>query len=699
MKLMVKNFVLLIVFMFSAPVFLQAQNNGDKIKIACVGNSVTYGYGIENRELFSYPAQLQELLGDDYEVRNFGFSGATLLSKGHKPYINTQEYQQALLYQADIVIIDLGLNDTDPRNWPNYRDEFIPDYHRLIASFAKPSGKKPRIYICSMTPIFHGHSRFKSGTRDWFWQIQASIEKVAKYTQSRLIDLHTPLYSRPDLFEDALHPDAEGASIIARTLYSAITGDFGGFTLAPVFGEHMVLQQKLPIAFFGTANAGDKIEIRFSGISQECITNHNGKWEIVFPAMQAGGPVSLRIDVNDSLSIDWKDIMIGEVWLCSGQSNMEFQLHRSQGGRAEASVSKGCDMRLLHFKPLAHPLDFPWDSVTLKKTNQLQFFEHKWAVSDSTSAADFSAIGYYFGKELRKNLNVPVGIILISYGGAPTEAFIDRRSLEHHPVLVDMLNNWYENDFVMDWVRNRAARNISTAPRNLQRHPYLPAYLFEAGIAQLKGIHFQGVLWYQGESNAHNIEHHEVAFKALVASWRRNFGNPEMPVFFAQLSSIGNRPSWTRFRDSQRRLALEISNSGMVVTSDIGDSLDVHPIRKKEVAERFAGLALNKVYGKKPACEFPDPVDATIKNQEVIVRFSHTKKLLTSDQLPVRELEMAADNGNFYAVEGRIKGKKIVIPFTGKTPAIVRYGWYPYSQGNLVNEAGLPASTFEIEIR
>lgn len=697
MNLTIKHLFILMSYLVLPGTFLKAQDVSSVIKVACVGNSVTYGYGISDRETNCYPTQLQQFLGKSYYVENFGFSGATLLSKGHKPYINTQEYKQALAFHADIVIIDLGLNDTDPRNWPEFRDEFIADYIKLIASFTTSKGTKPQVYICKMTPIFHAHKRFKSGTRDWFWQIQEAIEKVAQNTSSRLVDLHTPLYNRPDLFADALHPDAEGAKIIAKSVYSSLTGNYGGFRLASVFGEHMVLQQKKPVAFFGTANAGEKIKVVFSGMLKECLTTAEGRWKITFPALKAGGPFPLKIFVNDSLRIDWNDLMIGEVWLCAGQSNMEFQLFRSQYGKEETSAAKDHNLRLLNFRPIVLTSDQSWDSTALAKVNSLDYFEKTWTISDSLNARNFSAIGYYFGRELRKKLGVPVGMIEVSVGGAPTEAFIDRKSLEFNPELVDVMNNWADNDFVMEWVRKRAARNISLSNNKLQRHPFMPAYIYESSIAQLRGLSIQGVLWYQGESNTNNMEHHKIAFTELIQSWRKTFNKQDMPFFFAQLSSV-QRSSWPYFRDSQRLLAHEISNTGMVITSDLGDSLDVHPIQKAEVGHRFAALALNKVYDKKVIGESPQPIKAYIEVNQLYVDFEHAIKLSTSDKLPVRELEISGPDGLFFPVEGRIKGQQIIIQIKDQVPTQIRYGWKPYSHANLVNEVGLPASTFVISI-
>ena len=193
---------LLILLLTILPVIGVAQK---RIKVACIGNSVTYGMTHKNPAETSYPTQLQQMLGEGYEVRNFGHSGATLLSKGHRPYINLPEYTAALEFAPDIAVIHLGLNDTDPRNWPNYRDEFYTDYTNIIDALRK-ANPKVEVYICRMTPIFNWHRRFKSGTRDWYWQIQDVIEEIAEDGGFELIDLSRYLYNRPDLMPDALHP-------------------------------------------------------------------------------------------------------------------------------------------------------------------------------------------------------------------------------------------------------------------------------------------------------------------------------------------------------------------------------------------------------------------------------------------------------------------------------------------------------------
>ena len=342
----------------------------NRIKVACVGNSVTFGYGLSNREQTCYPAVLQCKLGANYEVRNFGHSGTTLLTQGHRPYIQQTEYKEALAFKPDWVVIHLGLNDTDPRNWPNYNSAFDADYQQLINSFRKVN-PKAKLWICLMTPIFHTHPRFESGTRDWHAAIQKHIRRIAKANQVGLIDLHTPLYSRPDLFADALHPNAEGAEIMAQTIYSATTGDYGGLKMSPLYADEMVMQRQQPIVFRGTANAKERVEVNFNGQRLSAVTHANGQWNVSFPAMDAGGPYEARITTKRGM-LTIHHIYKGEVWLCSGQSNMEYPV--------KATTTAAEDEQLAAHQPLLHLYNMPtrfstnaekWSKAVLDSVNKL----------------------------------------------------------------------------------------------------------------------------------------------------------------------------------------------------------------------------------------------------------------------------------------------------------------------------------------
>lgn len=666
-----------------------------KIKIACVGNSVTYGAGIENRETDSYPAQLQRMLGDPYEVVNFGHSGTTLLAKGHRPYIEQKEYDEALRFAADHVVIHLGLNDTDPRNWPNYQDDFVGDYLSLIESFRK-ANPKCRIWICRMTPISHRHPRFKSGTRDWYWQEQAVIETIAKLSHSTLIDLQEGLYNRPDLLPDAIHPTAEGAGILARTVYSALTGDYGGLQMPILYTDRMVLQREQPLTIAGTANAGEKVVVSIKNQRKETIAGDNGRWSITLDPLQASAlPATLEITAP-SRKLTFSEVLVGDVWLCSGQSNMAFRVNESvaeEQASHQTYAGRKPAIRLFDMKSRWETFATEWDSSVLDSLNRLQYYkEAAWTTCDSETTARFSAIGFAFGRMLADSLQVPIGLIANAVGGSPTEAWIDRKTLEFD--FTDILYNWTANDFIQGWVRERAALNIKKATNPLQRHPYEPCYLFEAGIQPLKRFPIKGVIWYQGESNAHNIEAHEALFPLLVASWRQ-YWQQQLPFYYVQLSSI-DRPSWPQFRDSQRRMLQTIPHCGMAVSSDLGDSLNVHPVHKKAIGERLARWALNQTYGKPVVPSGPLFRSVRFDKDTAYLTFDHGDGLKTADGQPLRTFEIASHDGLFAPAQATIEGNCVKVWSRQiHRPRLVRYGWQPFTRANLVNREGLPASTFK----
>ena len=671
-----------------------------KIRVACVGNSVTYGFLLENREHYCYPACLQRLLGDGYEVGNFGHSGSTLLNHGHRPYAKEAEYQQALDFAADRVVIHLGLNDTDPRNWPNFNDEFIGDYISLIESFRR-ANPDCRVWICRMTPIFHGHRRFKSGTRDWFWQIQEAIERVARIAGVELIDLHENLYCRPDLFGDALHPDAEGAAILAQTVYGALTGDYGGLQMPAVYTDCMVLQRDIPLRIAGTADAGERVTVKFRGQKKHAVTSSAGRWEVTLDPMTASAkPAKLEI-ATPARRLTYNDVLTGDVWLCSGQSNMAFRVDESVPEEAAAQreyAAAGPAVRLFDMKPRWQTDNVEWESGVLDSLNRLQYYrDARWTDCTPQTAARFSAVGFAFGRMLADSLQVPVGLICNAVGGSPTESWVDRKTLEFS--FDDVLYNWRSNDFIQDWVRGRASKNIAKADKPLQRHPYEPCYLFESGIRPLQRFGIKGIIWYQGESNAHNIEAHERLFPLLVESWRGYWG-AELPFYFVQLSGI-ERPSWPQFRDSQRRMAVEIANSGMAVCSDLGDPKDVHPRRKKAVGERLARIALHRTYGFGHVVDSGPAIRrAVLRDGAVIAEFDNAEGLHTSDGQPLRRFEVAEYDGLYFPAEAVVHedGTVEIRSAEVANPHFLRYAWQPYTDANMVNGEDLPASTFKVAL-
>lgn len=689
-----KKILLLFVCLFVCLLGVSAQQ---RIKVACVGNSITYGTGLSDRVTQSYPVKLQKLLGERYEVENFGKPGATLLNQGHRPYTRQEEYRKALDFAGDIVVIHLGINDTDPRNWPNYRDFFVKDYLKLIDTF-RDANPAVRIIIARMTPIADRHTRFLSGTRDWHAEIQTAIETVARYAGVQLIDFHAPLYSYPYLLPDAVHPAAEGAAIIARTVYSAITGDYGGLKLSPLYTDNMILQRDTPLEVYGTANARETVTVCIDRQQWIAKAAPDGKWSVKLSPLKAGGPYTLIISTPQR-TLRYTNVLIGEVWLCSGQSNMEFMLRQTITGKKDIPWAADEQLRLYDMKARWRTDAVQWDASVLDSLNHLQYYKDtEWEICTPATAARFSAVAYYFGQMLRDSLKVPVGLICNAIGGSPTESWIDRSTLEYQ--FPAILKDWTRNDFIQDWVRERAALNVKLSQEKFQRHPYEPCYLYESGIRPLERYPLRGVIWYQGESNAHNYDVHEKLFKLLVASWRKNWKNEDLPFYYVQLSSIA-RPSWPWFRDSQRSMMSEIPHTGMAVSSDCGDSLDVHPKNKKPVGERLARWALNTTYGYTSLVPSgPLFRKAEFRERDVLITFDYGEGMRSSDNNPIRAFEVAEVEGLYHPAIAEVleDGRMRVSSELVKSPRYVRYGWRPFSNGNLVNRENLPASTFRASI-
>lgn len=582
-----KKIIFLFILLFALNLSSSAQ-----IRVAAMGNSVTYGAGVENRDVNNYPAVLQRLLGSGYTVENFGRSGATLLRNGHNPYIKTDEFARAVAMKPNVAIIHLGLNDTDPRNYPRFREQFIPDYIALIDTLRKANASV-RIIIARMSPIFHTHPRFKAGTQDWYKLIQKDIERVAEIAGVELIDFQSLLYNHPNLMPDALHPNAEGAKLLAQRVYSAITGDFGGLKLGILYSDNMVLQRSEKSVIEGTANAKKEVTVELDGKKYTTKADNNGHWRVEPALRVAKNNLRLKIS-SEKVTRIFNNIAIGEVWILSGQSNMSFSV--SSGTNPE-NARPNPNIRLFLMSPTSAEQD-SLSSEQLAELNSLNYVRGaSWKVASNEELQQFSAIGYYFAQMLSDSLpSVAIGLVQTSLGGATTEGFIERSIIESDPQIRDILYDWQTNPMVDEWVRSVIARSLKGVAGNKnQRHYFEPTYLYESRIKPLEGYSVRGVLWYQGESNADNAELHSRLFPRVVESMRVAFDNPNLPFYFVQLADCA-RPSWPHFRETQRQLAEVIDNCEMVVSMDYGDPNDVHPRRKQPVAERLARVALEKIY-------------------------------------------------------------------------------------------------------
>lgn len=689
-----KHFFILLIWMINGFIAFAQK----PVKVACIGNSVTYGYGLPNPETQSYPALLQQKLGKNYIVGNFGHSGSTLLRKGHNPYYKTKAFSDAIDFKADIAVIHLGLNDTDPRNFPNYRDDLIPDYNWLI-NILKKANPHVKVFVCKLTPIFTGHPRFVSSTFEWYHEVQKRIDQVAVINKAVVIDFYKALHNRPDLFTDAptLHPNAIGTETISEIVYKHITGNFGTFRLPTIFADNMVLQRGKPLVFWGKGNTNTTVTISFGTIKKSVRIGDDGTWQVTFPAMEAISAPQTISFTNDGQHVVLKNILVGDVWLASGQSNMYFSLAQTKGGDSLAKASVQKNIRLLKYKPYAETDNISWDSTTLKKANELDFFSGTWKINDTIAAKEFSGVAYAFASKIQTEINVPVGIIEIAVGGSPQISWASRLALESEPLFTPAFQNWRHSDYIMKWCRDRADTNLKNASSPFQRHTYEPSYNFEAGIEKIIPYAIKGIIWYQGESDAENGELYKKLFPFFVKDWRTQW-KENLPFYYVQLSSI-ERPSWNYFRDIQRQLLNEIPNSGMAVTSDLGDRTDVHYKNKIPVGIRLAQLALHGTYKKNIISSGPLLQKIYIERGKIVVSFTNAMGLQTSDRKSVRGFELVTDKGDFIPVPAWIRKNKVYIRLPDNIVVKkVVYAWKPFTQANLINNAMLPASTFMEDI-
>lgn len=487
----------------------------------------------------------------------------------------------------------------------------------------------------------------------------------------------------------------------------------GAVTLPPIFGNHMVLQRDLPVPVWGTANPGISVRVSLGGHEEATVTDRTGKWKVVLPSMKAGGPFELVIS-GDASNIRLQDILIGEVWLCAGQSNMEWPLERTASGAEAVEGSDHPEIRLYKLQR-QHPLGpAPFSPEAYRMISERKFLQPgRWQACTPESVAQFSGVGYFFGRKLADSLGIPVGLIQNAVGGSPIESWTRSQRLEAHPQLAEMMGlDWMDAPGHHPWVVERAKENLAPFFDESDRevvmsHPFAPQYLFDTGVRPLAPFPIRGVLWYQGESNATHPAYYKPLFQTMVKDWRQAWQNDTLPFLFVQLPRIGNRSRWPEFRE-QQAACLEIDHTGMVVSIDEGHPGDVHPREKQVIGERLCDLALNRFYGVDQLAESPmlsqfkwDPEQRSLK---LYFRFAGTGLELSRGLLPSGfRIRVYRDGGREDAIipPSRVILEKDVIELfypEGAWPTEVRYAWAPYPENNVVNSAGLPMTPFRVEL-
>jgi sialate O-acetylesterase len=478
---------------------------------------------------------------------------------------------------------------------------------------------------------------------------------------------------------------------------------------ASIFSDHMVLQRDQPIKIWGKAIPGQKVFVTFGLLNSQTITKNDSFWQITFPKHHAS-KVSRKLEISSAnQKVVFSNILIGDIWLCIGQSNMEWPMSKEMHYHEEIKDSDHSHLRF--FNPtyagkniFAAPFN---DSIT-EMLNPSKFFKGIWKSCDSLNLSEMSAVAYYFGKNVWEKTDIPIGLIHLGIGGAPLETFIDPMSMKNHMVFSSkMVGNWLENHHLPVWIRERAIQNIGTSSsipfdQNGKNHAFKPGFAYTAGILPLKNLPIKGVLCYQGESNAQEtdrVNEYADLFELLVLDYRRHWNNQKLPVYFAQLSSIDTfrykGHLWPKFRDEQRKIAENITHCGMAVTADAGDRYDVHPRNKKIVGDRLSFWALSKTYGYDIPFTVPIPPSARFKNGHVIITFKKGEKLR---QHPLNGIINGFTIDGKHDFLAKIEKNKIIIK-TDYKPQYVYYGWSPFSNADLYNNDLIPVSTFKLPVK
>ena len=487
--------------------------------------------------------------------------------------------------------------------------------------------------------------------------------------------------------------------------------------LPAVIGDHMVLQQRQRNLIWGQDTAGTKVTVSFAGRSLSTTTGADGRWSVTLAALPANAtPQTLAIIGSTRREI--QDVLIGEVWLCSGQSNMQLGIDQAQDGAKEIAAANFPNIRLLLVPNSGKPEPQLDQSGAWKVCTPENVAQGGWS--------GFSAAGYFFGRELHHNLNVPVGLIEATWGGTPIQPWMPLGALKAYPGYAALMDRkqkeiagWPAREKQLEadiksWELATAqaeAAHQAVPPKPWNPGPpdseqYMPAQLYNAMIHPLVNFRIRGVLWYQGEANAgeglSGARDYTDLQSRMIAGWRRDWGLGNFPFFFVQLPNwINNddrsQTSWAYFREGQARV-LKSPNTCMAVTIDIGDPEDIHPKNKQEVGRRLALLALKNVYHQRVVCQGPEYRKDKSKGPKLKIYFHHTDGGLVVHGGKLNGFVIAGADRQWHSADARIEGDTIFVSSKEvPQPVAARYDWANDPEGNLYNGAGLPAMPFRTD--
>ncbi len=455
----------------------------------------------------------------------------------------------------------------------------------------------------------------------------------------------------------------------------AVSAAMAELKLPSIVADHMVLQQSRPVPIWGWANPGEEITVTIAGQTAKVKADEKGRWQVEVGPLAASGPLELVINDSSGGKKTIGDVLVGEVWVCSGQSNMELPVQSCNNAEEEIKNANYPQIRVFAVNKTV--AEAPQDNC-----------QANWSVCSPATAGGYTAAGYYFAVNVQKELGVPIGLLQTDWGGTASEAWTSRAALESDPFLKPLLDRW-----------DKAAASDAQAKSN----PNRPANLFNAMIAPIVPYGIQGAIWYQGESNAGRAHQYQTLFPLMIENWRQVWGQGEFPFGFVQIAPYhyGADPACcAELWEAQLLTLKKVPNVGMAVTMDIGDVKDIHPKNKQDVGRRLALWALAKTYGKRDIV-YSGPIyeSMVIEGNKIRLRFDHVDGgLATRDGKAPSHFTIAGADQKFHPAEAKIDGDTIVVE--GKDvvkPIAVRYAWQDDAEPNLMNKSGLPASPFRTD--
>lgn len=478
--------------------------------------------------------------------------------------------------------------------------------------------------------------------------------------------------------------------------------------LPAVFSDHAVLQRDMPVPVWGTAEAGEAVTVMIAGQTHKTKGDDTGHWRVTLQPLKVGAP--LRLVVEGKNRLQRIDLLVGDVWLCSGQSNMEWEVGNAFNGDLDMETANYPQIRML-------TIDTPASQTPLED------FDDTWHVCSPETVETFSAVGYYFGREIYEHVHVPIGLIDNSWGGSACEAWIPREKLEGNPLYEPLLKRWDKR--VADF---KAASAAASAPNDAPSPPaarvragrdgrgvlsnplgsqVMPANLYNSRIRTILPFAIRGTIWYQGEENADRAYQYREMFPLMVKTWREEWKQGDFPFYWAQLadymdeSEVPGESAWAELREAQSMALEKIPNSGQAVIIDLGDTADIHPRNKFDVARRLARIALARDYGREELVyRSPRFESMEIQGDRILLRFKDVDRGLKKwDNERVQGFAIAGSDRAWVWCEARIVAPDQVQVRSDAVPdpIAVRYAWSDNPVANLYNMAGLPVTPFRTD--